>query len=177
MSPRAIPFLRSTRSPYVLALLGLLACTAPRSRPAEGPVGEAVERALASGTASFAHERWDRLLAEGTRDGLVDYGAFAARRDELDIYLDRLAAADLANLSGPHLEALLINAYNAYTVASILDHPGVESIREIDGVWKKADHRVGGFAVSLRTATRPVASTGCGAPLTAAPASPLSDVV
>jgi hypothetical protein len=131
-----------------LALLGS-ACGAPASRAAKGPIAEQVEAALESGRGSFDHSAWDRLLAAGVRDGRVDYGSFAAHRGELDGYLESVAEADLASLSRNQLMALLINAYNALTIRSILDHPGVASIREIDGVWTETTHRVGGFELTL----------------------------
>jgi Protein of unknown function, DUF547 len=70
-------------------------------------------------------------------------------RAELQRYLARVADARLDRLAAAHLEALLVNAYNALTVQSILEHPDVKSIRDIDGVWTEALHRVGGFEVSL----------------------------
>ncbi|HUP22998.1 MAG TPA: DUF547 domain-containing protein [Thermoanaerobaculia bacterium] len=132
-----------------LALLLALASCAPPSEAAGGELGEAVRTSIDSGSATFDHTVWDRLLAGGTRDGLVDYRYFAERRGELDGYLERVAEAPLAELSASHLEALLINAYNAYTIVSILDHPNVASIRDISGVWDKLTHRVGGFDVTL----------------------------
>lgn len=131
------------------ALAGLAACSAPQSVRAGGPVGEQVRASIASGKERFDHDAWGRLLREGTREGLVDYAFLRDRKDALDGYLERLAAARLASLSGSHLEALLINAYNALTVRSILENPGVSSIREIDGVWREESHRVGGFDLTL----------------------------
>jgi len=150
----ASPFPRAGRPFCFSALISLatcvsIACGAPRAVRASGDIGRAVESSLASGTATFEHGTWDRLLAAGTRDGLVDYGVMAARRADLDRYLDRVAAAPLDRLAPAHLEALLINAYNALTVRSILDRPGVTSIRDIDGVWSAARHKVGGFDVTL----------------------------
>ena len=55
----------------------------------------------------------------------------------------------LSKLAPAELEALLINAYNAITVASILAHPSVTTIRDIDGVWDETEHRVGGFELTL----------------------------
>jgi hypothetical protein len=52
-------------------------------------------------------------------------------------------------LAPDHLKSLLINAYNALTVASILDHPKIASIRDIPGVWTGRRHRVGGFDLTL----------------------------
>jgi hypothetical protein len=143
------------RARILLALLSLAgavapaSCTAPQSQRAEGPIAEVVESAIASGSGRFDHEGWDRLLAAGTRDGLVDYGLFADRRDELEAYLERIAEAELAELGSSHLEALLMNAYNAYTVLTILEHPDVSSIREIDGVWTEITHPVGGHDLTL----------------------------
>lgn len=133
-----------------LALLALPACAAPRSKAASGPIGDHVTAAIDGGTESFDHAAWDRLLAGGVDErGFVDYPFFQDRRAELDGYLESLAQAELSTLAPAHLEALLFNAYNAYTVASILDHPSVASIRDIDGVWKDRRHRVGGFDLTL----------------------------
>ena len=129
--------------------LAAWACGAPESRPAEGPVADDVRAALASGTDAFDHAAWDSLLAEGTRDGLVDYAYFEGRRPALERYLGEIGSARLARLSGPHLMALLLNAYNAYTIQSILDNPGVSSIRDIPGVWTERTHLVGGHELTL----------------------------
>jgi hypothetical protein len=130
------------------ALLASWSC-APASEAAGGDLGAAVAQALEHGTAAFDHAAWDRLLAAGTRDGLVDYPYFAAHRAELDAYLANVGDVALAELSADHLQALLLNAYNAYTVQAILDRPGVSSIRDISGVWDTATHRVGGFDLTL----------------------------
>ncbi|MDX1577405.1 MAG: VTT domain-containing protein [Gemmatimonadota bacterium] len=126
-----------------------LACAAPAAQRATGPIADDVERALASGSSTFDHAAWDELLREGTRDGLVDYAAMAAERPKLDAYLDRIAEVDLGSLAPAELEALLINAYNALTVAVILDHPDVSSIQDIGGVWTDLTWEVGGHEVTL----------------------------
>lgn len=122
---------------------------APKAQPVEGPIADQVAAAIEAGTESFDHGLWDKLLAEGTKSGLVDYDYFETHRAELERYLGRIAEADLSVLTRDHLLALLINAYNAYTIQSILDHPGIESIREIDGVWDSRTHTVGGFEMTL----------------------------
>ncbi|MCZ6825786.1 MAG: VTT domain-containing protein, partial [Gemmatimonadetes bacterium] len=133
----------------VCLALAVSSCGAPPSERATGPVAAAVESALASGTETFDHSVWDRLLAEGTRDGLVDYPYFQGHRGELESYLEAVAGADAAALAPAHLQALLINAYNALTLRSILEHPEVSSIRQIDGVWTKNRHRVAGHQLTL----------------------------
>ena len=130
-------------------LLAVGGCAAPAAQPATGAVAEAVERALARGTATFDHSDWDALLRAGTKDGLVDYEIMASRRADLDDYVARLADADVGALASDELMALLINAYNALTVVAILDHPGVSSIRDIDGVWTELRWTVGGHALTL----------------------------
>lgn len=133
-------------------LVAATSCGAPQSAPAQGPVGDAVQSAIDSGSATFDHGEWDRLLKGGTRDGLVDYRFMREHRGELDAYLERVAQADLAALDGDHLMALLMNAYNAITVRSILDASTdgwVDSIRDIDGVWKTTRHTVGSYQVTL----------------------------
>jgi len=125
------------------------ACGAPKSEALGGEVGREVRASIDSGTASFGEDDWGALLAGGTRDGLVDYDWFRAHRSDLDAYLERVGGADLPSLAPPHLEALLIDAYNAYTIRTILEHPGVGSIRDIDGAWTDLEHEVGGHEVTL----------------------------
>jgi hypothetical protein len=132
-----------------IVLIAVVSCSAPASVPAEGPVAEQVRASFESGAAGFDHAAWDRLLAEGTEDGLVDYRYMMEHRAALDGYLERVAAANLAALHRDHLMALLMNAYNALTVRSILDAWPVDSIREIDGVWSEATHTVGGVELTL----------------------------
>lgn len=117
--------------------------------PARGALADEMRASIASGRGRFEHPDWSRLLAAGTRDGLVDYRFFQRHRADLDGYLARIADADLGNLAPAHLEAFLINAYNALTVRAILDHPAVSSIREIDGVWSGTAHNVGGHDLTL----------------------------
>ena len=136
----------------VLALLVAAApgC-APESTPADGPEAAAVQQALAHGTERFDHTAWDRLLAAAVKGDGVDYPVIQRRRAELDAYLARVAHAPLARLEPSELKAFLIDAYNAYTVAAVLDHPGIKSIRDISNVWTGPTHEVGGFALTLDT--------------------------
>jgi hypothetical protein len=142
---------RRTTPLLAAASVATLLCgsCAPPARPAGGAIGDQVQQAIASGTESFDHAVWGDLLARGTRQGLVDYASFAEQRPALDAYLQRIAEAELHRLDRDQLMALLINAYNAFTIASILDHPGIASIRDIDGVWTERDHAVGGFGLTL----------------------------
>lgn len=95
--------------------------------------------ACQSGQAPFiekgpvSHQIWDELLQKHVRDGRVDYHGFKQDRSQLDRYLAILSAAhpNDTNWSGPEQMVYWINAYNAFTVALILDHYPVESIKDI----------------------------------------------
>jgi len=134
-----------------LTLAGLLlsACGAPASREARGDVADAVKASMEHGQGRFDHATWDHLLSQAVDNGLVNYALLQKRRTDLDNYLARVAGADLSSLEAMELKAFLFNAYNALTIRSILNHPQVSSIREIDGVWDAATHRVGGFDLTL----------------------------
>jgi Protein of unknown function, DUF547 len=134
----------------IALLIAVPTCAAPRSKAAKGAIADQVQAALARGKQRFDHRAWSSLLAGGVDEhGRVNYRFFQTRRADLDRYLGAVAAVDLSRLAPAELEALLINAYNAITVASILAHPGVTTIRDIDGVWDEAKHRVGGFEITL----------------------------
>lgn len=81
--------------------------------------------------AAVDHSGFDALLARVVKDGGVDYAALAADPAALDAYLETLAAADFEALSRDGKLALLINAYNAFTLRLILDHYPLESIKDI----------------------------------------------
>jgi hypothetical protein len=130
-------------------LLVSLSCGAPESEPATGAVAEDVRQALRDGTATFDHTIFDALLAAAVQGDLIRYDVFSARRSELDRYLEAVAHTDLAVLAPDELMALLLNAYNALTIDSILEHAPVASIRDIDGVWDRVLHEVGGHQVTL----------------------------
>lgn len=108
------------------------------------------ERSRAA-AAAFDHNRLDRLLvAHVGEDGLVDYGALLADREELQAYLESLAAVDPRDLAGEaEQKAYWINAYNAITLAGILRFYPVESVRDLGGFWDNVLTDCGGRVVSL----------------------------
>ena len=124
--------------------------------------------AAAAAAAEFdhTHAAWDKVLKRFVDDdGMVNYRKLKHDRTAgLDAYLKALAEipeAELKDWSRAQLLALYINAYNAYTVKAILDHYPIEatgvsrlrfpnnSIRQIDGVWKKHKHVVAGQRLTL----------------------------
>jgi len=101
---------------------------------------------------AFDHAPFDALLAAHVDQdaGRVDYDGFKADEAKLDAYLATIAAAELDQLDERETYALLINAYNAYTIKLILErYPKIKSIRDYKEPWKQVRWEVGGETVSL----------------------------
>lgn len=147
----------SARIPLAVAIAVAFAGCVPRSEVIEGTLPELIERGRASGTAVFDHSEWDRIVRAHARDRgrRFDYAGMKREEAALDAYLSDLASAEIPSLPGNELAALFINAYNAYTVKTILDGMTqngdfeIESIREIPEVFGVAVHPVGGHTLSL----------------------------
>jgi hypothetical protein len=140
-----------TRLLPALALLLSLGC-APKAKLLEdSQLVAQLKEGQRRGAATFDHAALDALLTKHvTDDGLVRYDALATDRPALHAYLDAIGAADARTLPAPQQKALLINAYNAFTLALILDHrPGISSIREIDAPWDTPRWTLAGHKVSL----------------------------
>jgi hypothetical protein len=134
-----------------------IGCFAPKAEPIEGDVRSAVEKGIAEGRGRFDHGTWDEILQLYAKEGgrKFDYVGLKGEEDELKRYLQKIADADLPSLSANELTALFINAYNAYTVESILENLSadgtyeIDSIRDISDVFDRKSHSVGGFLLSL----------------------------
>lgn len=108
------------------------------------------------------HSAWDAMLKEYVEaDGhlnRVDYAAWKREsRDTLLSYITRMEQADVASLTRAEQYAYWVNLYNAVTVALILKHYPVDSIRDIDispgffsnGPWGAKLVEIGGVKLSL----------------------------
>jgi hypothetical protein len=129
-----------------LLALVLLAAASCRREPV-------VSAAAVEVRAGVDHAEWSRLLrAYVDERGLVDYGSWKdsrADRAALGGYLQRLAAPAQPPAAGAERAATLINAYNALTIAWVLDHYPTPSIRALDASFTAPRHPVGGRRVSL----------------------------
>lgn len=102
--------------------------------------------------ASFPHGVFDKLLAESVDGaGSVAYGSLLNKQEELDTYLQALARSTPESLSKYERLALLINAYNAFTLKLMLLHPQIESITKVpeEKSWDAEIWPLGGEPVSL----------------------------
>jgi hypothetical protein len=84
---------------------------------------------------SPSHQQWDKLLKKHVNaSGMVNYKGFQKDKAELDGYLKTLSDnSPQGSWSADEQKAYWINAYNAFTVALILKHYPVKSIKDIGG--------------------------------------------
>ena len=110
------------------------------------------ERLRADQATGVDHSAFDALLAAHVDDeGDVDYRGLLGERAALDAYLARLAETDPSGLTRDEQLAYYINAYNAATLALILDDYPVASITDLDGgkPWDVERVELGGQTYSL----------------------------
>jgi hypothetical protein len=124
---------------------GLLA--APGGAPA------AATPAPAAAAAAFDHSLFDGVLKKYVHDGRVDYAGLKGNAD-LDKYVESLAKADPDSFADKKAQlAFWINAYNALTMHSILQHyPGIKGVQDVApdfGFFKQKIHTVGGKQYAL----------------------------
>lgn len=104
------------------------------------------------GGPTFDHSALAALLARYVdAEGLVDYKALRIEEAALDGYLASIAAAPFADLGRDEKLALLINAYNAFTLKLILDNYPIDSIQDIPSKqrWDAKRWVIGGQTYSL----------------------------
>ena len=133
------------------------ACGDPHAAPISGDISAVLAHGIEDGSARFDHSSWNELVQRHVKDGgrRFDYAGLKADEGQFEAYLGALADADLSTLSSNEIQALFANAYNAYTIATILEHVSVEgafdieSIRDVPDVFGRKHHTVGGFLLSL----------------------------
>ncbi|MEE9180263.1 MAG: hypothetical protein V3U22_05145, partial [Vicinamibacteria bacterium] len=101
-----------------------MSCQAPEAEPVLGDLESSLKQGFAEGKQTFDHSGWDELLGKYAKeDGRkFDYRGLKTDEARLREYLTALAEVDISTLSREELLALFINAYNAYTVKTILDN-------------------------------------------------------
>lgn len=103
---------------------------------------------------SFSYGNYSKVLNRYVNDeGLVDYENLQANRQQLDRFNTAIGAVSpktYQNWTDSQKLAFLINAYNAFTLQSIIDQtPLPSSIREIPGVWKWRKFTIAGQEKTL----------------------------
>lgn len=166
----------ATLTAIVLAVFSLTACSgcgAPKAETIDGKVAQALQSSGSEEGAAttsqdaaateaqeaapeqepgFDHSGYGELLAEHVRyeNGRVDYSGLATDRATLDRYVESFAEVELESLSRDAQLALLINAYNAFTLKLILENYGeIDSIRDLSDPWGTKRWKLGGDTLSL----------------------------
>jgi len=103
---------------------------------------------------SFDYQDYAEVLQTYVdKAGLVDYAGLQANREQLDRFNQSLGAVTpetYAAWNEAEQIAFLSNAYNAFTLQSIIDQdPIKDSIRDIRGVWNKRKFNVAGEEKTL----------------------------
>ncbi len=104
------------------------------------------------------HGLLNNVLTEYVKDARVDYAALKAHPQDLNRYLDQVAAVNKAEFkkwSEPEQIAFLSNAYNAYTLRLIIGHYPLKSIKDIGsffkGPWDQPAVQLFGGTIDLNT--------------------------
>lgn len=160
-SPRATPARRLRLLPLVAILLaaGAVLARAQRSRLQSllGPPAIKLAEAYPERPDGpiFDHHPFDALLRKHvSAGGWVDYDGLTKDAASLDAYLVSLKTAPWDELGRDERLALLINAYNAFTLKLILEHwdgGKLKSIKDIPAKqrWEAVRWDVGGHTWSL----------------------------
>jgi hypothetical protein len=116
-----------------------------------------------SGSAKADHSAFDMILkqhvsVDATGYASVNYGALLSQRNRVEAYVASLLDLDPRQLSRAEAHAYWINLYNAKTLAVMLEHWPVKSIRDIQlgggglfgkGPWSKKLMTINGVELSL----------------------------
>ncbi|MBC1260427.1 DUF547 domain-containing protein [Synechococcus sp. BSF8S] len=126
---------------------GLVGCSLPFALPGSDAPMTAARKAAAA--RPYSSEAYARVLQEHVNDqGLVDYQALQRQPADLQGYVAAIGAVPQERYdswSDEEQIAFLLNAYNAITLASIIQEtPLKASIKDIWGVWNLRRHQVVG---------------------------------
>lgn len=98
------------------------------------------------------HRPFDLLLDSYVRDGIIFYHALKLDHAKLDRYVASLGepsvAAELPTWEKPRQIAFWINAYNAISLQTAVNHYPA-SMRQIPGAFNQLKHNVGGKSLTL----------------------------
>jgi hypothetical protein len=150
---------------YALAFVCVAAITASAQAQRDWEPLEPVKTAGMEGAGAFSYDDYAHTLATYVDEmGMVYYKGLKENRAKLDAFVASMGQLDRSTLdtwTEPEQIAFWINAYNAITLRSIIDHYPIKasfgksllypknSIRQISGVWKKKTWLVTGREMTL----------------------------
>ena len=142
-----------------LSVIVFIACSSPKTQANNTPP-------VVEPSGPFTYEAYSALLKQYVdAPGMVNYKGLSADREALDTFvasLEIVSQDTYDTWSEQEQMAFWINAYNAITLQAILNHYPIQpgslinrnlypknSIRQIDGVWKKNTTPVLGSPITL----------------------------
>lgn len=145
------------KSSFLLIALGILGtgsvlgCSTPSS---EEPSSEEISSPSSDEADAFSYEPYAELLQTYVdENGMVDYESLQQNRQGLDQFnasIGAVSPATYESWSDEQKIAFLINAYNSFTLQSIIDQdPIKDSIRDIPGVWRIRTFEIAGESKTL----------------------------
>ena len=98
-----------------------------------------------------SHAGFAEVLNGAVSPAGVKYSILETRSQDLDAYLREVASADATAFTQGEKLALYVNAYNAYTLRTVLDAGSISSIMELDEgkVWDARSFQVAGQPITL----------------------------
>ena len=131
------------------AVLILVGCGNPSTNSQAPPNDSSASKTTVIANQPFSYDDYATVLATYVNEeGLVDYPALQANREQLDRFVAAMGAVPKGTYQSwdeSEQLAFLINAYNAFTLQSIIDQkPLKKSIRDIPGVWKWRKFKIAG---------------------------------
>ncbi len=134
----------------------LASCASTNDASQRNQNNQALEKSgnIANVTTTFSYQDYEKVLKTYVNSqGLVDYENLQANRNTLDEFNQALGAISpnvYNSWSETEKIAFLINAYNSFTLQSIIDqNPLKKSIRNIPGVWKIRKFKLAGESQTL----------------------------
>ena len=122
------------------------------SIPNQEKKGLAFAQNIAS-TTSLNYQDYNQVLKSYVSAGRVNYKSLQNNRQALDRFnsaLGNVNSSTYNSWSNSEKIAFLINAYNSFTLESIIDQkPLKKSIRDISGVWKGRKFKIAGQSKTL----------------------------
>lgn len=105
-----------------------------------------------------SYELYDHVLKQYVHGGLVDYADLKANPQQLNIFLESMAAVpndEFQKFNREEQLSFLINLYNAQTLKLIIEHYPVKSIKNIGsffrGPWDQPVVKMFGETITLNT--------------------------
>ena len=142
--------------PLLLALpLAIASCSQVSNfTQTKNPVSTETQTEIIAATNSFDYQDYaDVLKTYVNEEGLVDYKELQANREQLNRFnqsVGELTPEVYRSWSDSEKLSFLINAYNSFTLQSIIDQkPLKTSIRKIPGVWKRRQFAIAGDLKTL----------------------------